>query len=92
MERYVDISKHRQLTFDKLRTRERIANDLEGSSVLLMLLTEITLKRNQKMFRTLFITRMYKSGCTENEYAIYMKHFSLLTPPTWIYWIIAKEL
>lgn len=52
MEGYVDISKYRQLTFDKLRTRERIADDLEGSSVLLMILKEIILKRNQKMFRT----------------------------------------
>lgn len=43
------------------------------------------------MFRALFITRMYKSGCTKNKYAIYIKHFSFLAPPTWIYWIIAKE-
>lgn len=41
MERFVDIGKYSQLTFDELRTRERIANDLEGGSVVLLLLKEI---------------------------------------------------
>jgi len=41
VERFVDIGKYSQLTFDELRTRERIANDLEGGSVVLLLLKEI---------------------------------------------------